>query len=59
MKNVTIIIDDEKHRLVYLKERIADDCDRCSLKEACDKMYDLICKLSGADLDYSFYFERV
>lgn len=59
MKDVTITIDGETHKLVYTESDGTHDCDLCSLSLVCDNFYDLICKLGGADLDKSFYFERV
>lgn len=58
MKDVTIIIDGETHKLVYTESDGTHDCDLCSLYLTCNTFNDLICKLSGADLDKSFYFER-
>lgn len=58
MKDVTITIDGETHKLVYIESDGTYGCDLCSLKLVCDNFYDLICKLGGADLDKSFYFKR-
>lgn len=59
MKDVTITIDGETHKLVYTESDGRHDCDLCSLYLTCNNFNDLICELSGADLDKSFYFERV
>lgn len=59
MKDVTITIDCETHKLVYTESNGTHDRDLCSLSLVCNTFNDPICKLSGADLDKSFYFERV
>ncbi len=59
MKDVTITIDGEVHKLVYTESNGAHDCDLCSLSLVCNDWTDPICKLSEADLDKSFYFEQV
>lgn len=59
MKDVTITIDGETHKLVYTESDGTHDCDLCPLSLVCNTFNDPICKLSGADLDKSFYFERV
>lgn len=59
MKDVTIAIDGEVHKLVYTEPDGTYDCDLCSLRLVCNEFNDPICKLSEADLDKSFYFERV
>lgn len=59
MKDVTITIDGEVHKLVYIESDGAHDCDLCSLSLVCNNFIDPICKLSEANLDKSFYFERV
>lgn len=59
MKDVTITIDGETHKLVYTESDDTHDCDLCSLSLVCNDWIDPICKLSEADLDKSFYFERV
>lgn len=59
MKDVTITIDGETHKLVYNESYGTHDCDLCSLKLVCDNFIDPICKLSEANLDECFYFERV
>ena len=59
MKDVTITIDGETHKLVYTESDGTHDCDLCSLSLVCNDWADPICKLSEADLDKSFYFERV
>lgn len=59
MKDVTIVIDGETHKLVYTESDGAHDCDLCSLSLVCNTFNDPICKLGEADLDKSFYFERV
>lgn len=58
MKDVTITIDGETHKLVYTESDGTHDCDLCSLKLVCDNFYNPICELGRADLDKSFYFER-
>lgn len=59
MKDVTITIDGETHKLVYTESDGIYDCDLCSLSLVCNNFIDPICKLSEANLDKSFYFERV
>lgn len=59
MKDVTITIDGETHKLVYTESDSTHDCDLCSLSLVCNNFIDPICKLSEANLDKSFYFERV
>lgn len=59
MKDVTIIIDGETHKLVYTESDGTHDCGLCSLSLVCNNFINPICKLSEADLDKSFYFERV
>lgn len=59
MKDVTIIIDGETHKLVYTESDGTHDCDLCSLNLLCNNFINPICKLSEADPDKSFYFERV
>lgn len=59
MKDVTITIDGETHKLVYTKSDDTHDCDLCSLSLVCNNFIDPICKLSEADPNKSFYFERV
>lgn len=58
MKDVTITIDGETHKLVYTEPDGTRDCDLCSLSLVCNNFIDPICKLSEANLDKSFYFER-
>lgn len=59
MKDVTITIDGETHKRVYTESDGTHDCDLCSLSLVCNNFIDPICKLSEANLDKSFYFERV
>lgn len=59
MKDVTITIDGETHKLVYTESDGTHDCDLYSLSLVCNNFIDPICKLSEANLDKSFYFERV
>ena len=59
MKDVTITIDGETHKLVYTESDGTHGCDLCSLSLVCNNFIDPICKLSEANLDKSFYFERV
>lgn len=59
MKDVTITIDGETHKLVYTESGGTHDCDLRSLSLVCNNFIDPICKLSEANLDKSFYFERV
>lgn len=54
MKDVTITIDGETHKLVYTESDGTHDCDLCSLSLVCNNFIDPICKLSEANLDKSF-----
>lgn len=58
MKDVTITIDGEVHKLVYTESNGAHNCDLCSLKLVCDEFTDCICRLSADGFKKSCFFER-